>query len=146
MKLFLRKYCSIRILTVMFLLLSFNVASFGSDLHNCLCKPEKVEKKKSCCSKENDECNDEAVKVKDDCCSDNGSSSCNDCKTCSFEKKVEKEQAALNESKITKTENKTILKELQNLFTNTITQKSYQSDNSPGIRPKVFLDVSNLRI
>ena len=125
-------------------MLSFSLVSFGQDIHNCLCMPEKpkVEEKKSCCSKE------EAPVVKketDDCCSTNKASSCDDCKTCSFEKKVEKEKGTLAENKITKTESKTIFKETQNLFYNT-TLKAYRSDNSPGIRTKVFLEISNLRI
>jgi len=139
------KYCRIKTITVIVILLSFNLVSFGQDIHNCLCKPEKqkVEEKKSCCSKEEEEpiLNKEA----DDCCSANGSSSCDDCKTCSIEKQVEKEQSVLNENKITKIETKVIVKVSQNLFNNT-TLKSYQSDNSPGIRTKVFLEVSNLRI
>lgn len=126
------------------LLLSFNFVSFGQDIHNCLCAPEKpkVEEKKSCCSKEEET---KVTKEADDCCSTNGASSCDDCKTCSFEKKVEKEQGTLNENKITKTEVKTTVKESQNLFYNT-TLNTYRSDNSPGIRTKVFLEVSNLRI
>ncbi len=138
------KYCSIKTITVLVILLSFNLVSFGQDLHNCLCAPEKpkVEEKKSCCSKEEEPA---ITKEADDCCSVNGASSCDDCQTCSFEKKVEKEQGALNENKIAKTEIKTIVKESQNLFSNT-TIKSYRSDNSPGIRTKVFLEVSNLRI
>ena len=144
MKRIFNKYCSIKTITVIVILLSFNFVSFGQDIHNCLCAPEKpkVEEKKSCCSKEEEP----AVKKEaDDCCTATKSSSCDDCKTCSFEKKVEKEQGTLNESKITKTEVKVIVKETQNLFYNT-TLKSYQSDDSPGIRTKVFLEVSNLRI
>ena len=144
MKLIFNKYCRIKTVTVIVILLSFNLVSFGQDIHNCLCMPEKpkVEEKKSCCSKE-----EEPVvnKDADDCCATNDSSSCDDCKTCSFEKKVEKEQGTINDSKITKTEIKVTLIESQNLYHNT-TLKSYQSDNSPGTRSKVFLEVSNLRI
>ncbi|MFA7359977.1 MAG: hypothetical protein WC139_02970 [Candidatus Kapaibacterium sp.] len=144
MKKIFNKYCSIKTITVVVILLSFNLVSFGQDIHNCLCAPEKpkVEEKKSCCSKEEEST---AKEDTDDCCSANGASSCDDCQTCSFEKKVEKEQGTLNENKITKAEAKVIVKESQNLFYNT-TIKSYRSDNSPGIRTKVFLEVSNLRI
>lgn len=144
MKRIFNKYCSIKTITVVAILLSFNLVSFGQDLHNCLCAPEKpkVEEKKSCCSKEEEPT---VKKEADDCCSANNSSSCDDCKTCSFEKKVEKEQGTLIENKITKAELKVIVKESQNLFYYT-TLKSYRSDNSPGIRTKVFLEVSNLRI
>ena len=144
MKRIFNKYCSIKTITVAIILLSFNLVSFGQDIHNCLCAPEKpkVEEKKSCCSKEEEPT---VKKEADDCCSANGASSCDDCQTCCFEKKVEKEQGTLNENKITKTEVKVIVKESQSLFYNT-TLKSYRSDNSPGIRTKVFLEVSNLRI
>lgn len=144
MKKIFNKYCSIKTITVVVILLSFNLVSFGQDIHNCLCSPEKpkVEEKKSCCSKEEEP----AVKKEAaDCCSADDRSSCDDCQTCSFEKKVEKEQGTLIENKITKAEVKVIVKESQNLFYNT-TIKSYRSDNSPGIRTKVFLEVSNLRI
>lgn len=140
----INKYSRLKLITTIMLLLSFNFVSFGQDIHNCLCAPEKpkVEEKKSCCSKEEET---KVTKEADDCCSTNGASSCDDCKTCSFEKKVEKEQGTLNENKITKTEVKTTVKESQNLFYNT-TLNTYRSDNSPGIRTKVFLEVSNLRI
>ena len=138
------KYCRIKTITVAIILLSFSLVSFGQDIHNCLCMPEKpkVEENKSCCSKEE---TTTVQKESDDCCTKNKASSCDDCKTCSFEKKVEKEKGTLAENKITKTESKTIFKETQNLFYNT-TLKSYRSDDSPGSRVKVFLEVSNLRI
>lgn len=128
------------------LLFAFTFVSFGQDLHNCLCKPEKpkVEKKMSCCSKE--ESKKESEAKKDDCCSKNKSSSCDDCKTCSFDKKVEKEQGALNESKITKTEVKVIVAETLSPINNNNTYKSFLTGQSPGTRTKVFLEVLNLRI
>lgn len=125
------------------LLLSFNLVSFGQDIQNCcISEKPKVEEKKSCCSEEEEPID---IKEADDCCSANGSSSCDDCKTCSFEKKVEKEPGVLTESKITNIESKITVKVSQNIFNNT-TLKSYQSDNSPGTWTKVFLEVSNLRI
>lgn len=144
MKLLFNKYYRIRTVTVAIILLSFSLVSFGQDIHNCLCMPDKpkTEEKKSCCSKEEKPA---VTKDEDDCCSTNGASSCDDCQTCSFEKKVEKEKGTLIENKTVKAETKVILKDTQNLFYNT-TLKSYRSDDSPGSRVKVFLEVSNLRI
>lgn len=145
MKLFIKKYCSYKTITVVLLLLSFNVASFGQDIHNCLCKPQKVEKK-SCCSKEVN-CPKDEVKEADDCCSDAQGGLCNNCKTCSFEKTVEKEQGTIIESKLPKPDAKVIIQEsLSSTFNKYTNLNSYRSDNSPGIRSKVFLDISSLRI
>lgn len=140
------KYCNIKAVTVFTLLFAFTFVSFGQDIHNCLCKPEKpkVEKKMSCCSKEEGKKKSE---TKDDgCCSKKKSSSCDDCKTCSFEKKVQKEQGAINESKITKTEVKVIVAETLSPINNNYTHKTFLTGQSPGTRTKVFLEVSNLRI
>jgi hypothetical protein len=72
---------------------------------------------------------------------------CNNCKTCSFEKRVEKEQGTIKESKLPKSDTKVIIQEsLSSTFNKSTILNSYRSDNSPGIRSKVFLDISSLRI
>ena len=140
------KYCNLKAATVIVLLFAFNFVSFGQDIHDCLCKPEKpkAETKKSGCSKE-EKSHETEKAAKDDCCKTNGSKSCNDCKTCSIEKKKEKEQGTLNESKISKTEIKVTTTEPSKTLNNTFI-KSYSSDFSPGTGTKSFLKVSNLRI
>lgn len=142
MKLFINKYCSAKTLTVILLLLSFNLVSFGQDINNCLCKKQTVESKTSCCKKE---AKKEASPKK--CCApkeEQGSKSCN---TDKIETKAQKDEGTLNESKLPKLEAKIIVYESIDASINKITHlNSYQSDNSPGIRSKVFLDISSLRI
>lgn len=141
-KLFIKKYCSIKALTVVLLLLSFNLVSFGQDIHNCLCsKTQTVEKKQSCCSKEKKESSEKK------CCAPKEKQESKSCNTGKIESKAQKDEGTLNESKLTKQEAKIIVQESIDASINKITHlNSYRSDNSPGIRSKVFLDISNLRI
>jgi len=133
-KVFIKKYCTVKTLTIVILLLSFNLVSFGQDLQNCFCKNQKVESKHSCCKKE-----------------DKGSSSekkeNNGCKSRNFDKNVQKDEGTINESKFSTRESKVVVQEsINTAFNKTTNQKTYQSVNSRGVRSKVFLDLSSLRI
>jgi hypothetical protein len=124
--------------------------SFGQDIQNCLCAKQKVESKHSCCQKETKKeiksCNTEK----------NGNDKCNmpvekksgkDCKSCQIDKNAQKDEGTINESKLPKPEAKIIIQEsVSSTFNNTTNLNSYRSDNSPGIRSKVFLEISRLRI
>ena len=131
---FIKKYCTAKTLTVVILLFSFNLVSFGQDLQNCFCKNQKVESKHSCCKKENKGSSSEKKEN-------------NGCKSRNFDKNVQKDEGTINESKLSTRVSKVIVQELINTtFYNTTNQKIYRSDNSPGLRSKVFLDLSSLRI
>ena len=142
MKLFIKKYCNAKTLTVVLLLLSFNLVSFGQDINNCLCKKSTVESKQSCCKKE--------VKMESSskkCCAPKENQESKGCGTDKIDSKVQKDVGTLTESKLPKLEAKTVIQEsLSSAFNKTTNLNSYQSDNSPGIRSKVFLDISSLRI
>jgi hypothetical protein len=149
-KLFIKKYCNAKTLTVVLLLLSFNLVSFGQDINNCLCSKQKVESKHSCCQKETKKetksCSTEK-KAGDKCNMPKEKKSEKDCKSCQIDKTVQKDEGTLNESKLPIPESKIIIQEsLSSTFNKTTNLKAYRSDNSPGIRSKVFLDISSLRI
>ncbi len=142
MKLFIKKYCNAKVLTVILLLLSFNLVSFGQDINNCLCKKQSVESKHSCCKKE---AKKETSSKK--CCAPKENQESKNCNTDKVDNKSQKDEGTLNESKLPKLEAKTIVQEsLSSTFNKTTNLKSYRSDNSPGLRSKVFLDISSLRI
>ncbi len=146
MKIYIKKYCNTKTLTILLLLLSFNLVSFGQDINNCLCNPQKVEKKHSCCKKESKGCASEQ-KDADKCSTNKEKKSEKDCKSCQIDKNVRKEEGTLNESKLPKPESKVMIHESFSLsFNKTTNLNTYRSDNSPGIRSKVFLDISSLRI
>ena len=149
-KLFIKKYCNTKTLTIVLLLLSFNLVSFGQDINNCLCSKQKVENKHSCCQKETKKetksCSTEK-KNNDNCNMPVEKKSGKDCKSCQIDKTVRKDEGTINESKLPKPESKVIIQEsLSSTFNKTTNLYSYRSDNSPGIRSKVFLDISRLRI
>jgi len=142
MKLFIKKYCNTKTLTIVLLLLSFNLVSFGQDIQNCLCAKQKVESKHSCCKKE---AKKESSSNK--CCAPKEKQESKSCNTDKVDNKSQKDEGTLNESKLPKLEAKTIIQEsLSSTFNKSTNQNAYRSDNSPGIRAKVFLDISNLRI
>ena len=142
MKLFIKKYCSAKTLTVILLLLSFNLVSFGQDIHNCLCgKSQTVAKKQSCCSKEKQESSPKK------CCAPKDKKDSKGCNTGKIENKTQKDEGTLTETKLPKSESKILVYESVDVSINQSNHlNSYRSDNSPGIRAKVFLDISSLRI
>jgi hypothetical protein len=141
-KLIIKKYCNAKTLTVVLLLLSFNLVSFGQDINNCLCKKQKVESKQSCCKKE---AKKETSAKK--CCAPKETQDSKSCNKDKVDNKSQKDEGTLNERKLPKLEAKTIIHEsLSSTFNKPTNLNSYRSDNSPGIRSKVFLDISSLRI
>jgi hypothetical protein len=124
--------------------------SFGQDINNCLCSKQKVESKHSCCQKETKQetksCSTEK-KNNDKCNMPEEKKSEKDCKSCRIDKNVQKDEGTINESKLPKPEAKIIIQEsLSSEFNKTTNLISYRSDYPPGIRSKVFLDISSLRI
>jgi hypothetical protein len=115
--------------------------SFGQDINNCLCKKQTVENKKSCCKTEKKETSSKK------CCAPKEKQESRSCNTDKIDSKVQKDVGTLNESKLPKLEAKTVIQEsLSSAFNKSTNLNSYRSDNSPGIRLKVFLDISSLRI
>jgi hypothetical protein len=81
------------------------------------------------------------------CCAPKENQDSKKCNTDKIDSKSQKDEGTLNESKLPKPEAKVLLQESIDASINKIIHlNSYRSDNSPGIRSKVFLDISSLRI
>lgn len=120
----------------MLLLVSFNIVSFGRDIHTCLCKPEVEKVKHSCCSKKT-ESNTKSCK-KD-------SNEKSDCDNCKIVKKVNKNEATISESKVIKTEVKVLNTDYTlNLYKSTNSNQDIVLNIST--IPKLYLSISSLRI
>ncbi len=145
MKKGIKKYCSFKAAVVLMILASFNLVTFGSDINDCLCK-RKAEKK-SCCSKNMEsKCGDNKDADKKSCCKSGSESTCPDCKfECNMNES--KKETAATENKNLKTEIKIYFSEYVSFRRNENTPKHFQLNQSPpGVRSKLFLDISTLII
>jgi hypothetical protein len=127
---------------VILLLVSFNLVSFGKDINDC-CKKQKVEKK-SCCSKKVEKtCSSSDSQKKQGC----GNKDKKDCNKCNLEKNDSKNEGTVNESKNIRTETGIPVNEsVSGIYTTQITKSYFLNKYPPGIRSKLFLNISSLLI
>jgi len=145
-KVFIRKYCTVKTLIVVVLLLSFNIVSFGRDINKCVGNPKKIENKSSCCKKESKGCGSEKKDVEKSNPSGERKSG-KGCNSCKIDNDIQKPEGTINESKLSTLDEKTVLQESQiPLINQNIYQNTYQSESPPGIRHKLYIDISCLRI
>ena len=145
MKKGIKKYCSFKAAVVLIILASFNLVTFGGDINDCLCK--KKPEKKSCCTKKTEsKCGDTKEADKKSCCETGNKTTCPDCKfECSMNDS--KKETAATENKNLKTEIKIYFSEYASFRRSENTPKYFQlSQSPPGVRSKLFLDISTLII
>jgi len=141
----IKKYCSFKAAVVLVILASFNLVTFGSDINDCLCK-RKAEKKSCCTKKMESKCGDNKEADKKSCCKTGSKTTCPDCK---FECNMNdnKKETAATENKNIKTEIKIYFSEHAMFKRIENTPKYFQlSQSPPGVRSKLFLDISTLII
>ncbi len=144
MKSIKHKYWSFKTVSVLFLLVSFNIVLVGKDLHNCICHTEKAETKKSCCKKDENTCEKPAEKS---CCSKTAEKECDNCSSCKFEKGGSDNDGLISDDKIVKTEiKKSVKTEYISKNTNQNTDIVYTGERANLSGSKLFLSISNLRI
>ncbi|MCE1165666.1 MAG: hypothetical protein LWX07_09725 [Bacteroidetes bacterium] len=144
MKIVFRKYCTFKFTAVILLLVSFNLVTFGNEINDCLCK-KKVEKK-SCCTKKTETNCAEKKETEKSCCKKDGKKECPSCKMDNFNGENRNEGTVIPGNSV-KTEVNNITTE--NLFNDQTSQTSKYfllKKSPPGVRSKLFLDISTLII
>ncbi|MDD5362117.1 MAG: hypothetical protein PHN88_08285 [Ignavibacteria bacterium] len=135
----IKKYCNYKSAVVILLLVSFNLVSFGKDINDC-CKKQTAEKK-SCCMKKNG--SSENTQKKSGC----GTKDKKDCEKSLMDKKESKNEGTVNESKNINTETKISFNDSVTEYKLNQSVKSYFLNKyPPGIRSKLFLNISSLLI
>jgi hypothetical protein len=137
-----RKYCSLKSAVVILLLLSFNLVSFGRDINDC-CKKQTVEKK-SCCTKKVEKTCSSHETGKKSCGGNNGK---NDCSKCNLDKNGTKHEGTVNETKNINTEIKiSVIEFVSENIINQITKSYFLDKYPPGIKSKLYINISSLLI
>ncbi len=128
----------------MLLLVSFNLVTFGNEINDCLCK-KKVEKKSCCTKKVETGCSDKKDSGKS-CCKKDGKKECPSCKMDNFNGD-NRNEGTVSQNNTSKTEIKPVFSESLSDGNSTQTSKYFILKKSPpGVRSKLFLDISTLII